>query len=153
MKNFLEIKKIEIFTDNLKNEKILNFEKNNEQLFSILKNSELYELLENNLSKNNIVKKKFIKKKILSLIKKYDIIINCDYFHEFTKKYFSKKIIKKYNSIAYTTFIKHKKISNNNATQIFTKKGPLAFLPISDNETSIVYSVTILTKKKIILKN
>jgi 2-octaprenyl-6-methoxyphenol hydroxylase len=30
---------------------------------------------------------------------------------------------------------------NDTATQIFTKKGPLAFLPISNRETSIVYSV------------
>jgi 2-octaprenyl-6-methoxyphenol hydroxylase len=30
---------------------------------------------------------------------------------------------------------------NDTAVQIFTKKGPLAFLPISDRETSVVYSV------------
>jgi 2-octaprenyl-6-methoxyphenol hydroxylase len=30
---------------------------------------------------------------------------------------------------------------NNTAVQIFTKKGPLAFLPISNKKTSIVYSV------------
>ena len=143
-----KLNKIEIYTDNLKNEKILNFEKNNEQIFSILKNSELYELLDKQLSKNNLFKKKFFKKKIFSLIKKFDIIINCDYFHEFTQKYFSKKIIKKYNSIAYTTIIKHKKIPNKIATQIFTKKGPLAFLPISDTETSIVYSVNNFNKKE-----
>ena len=71
-------------------------------------------------------------------------------FSNITKKYFSKKIIKKYNSFAYTTIIKHEKISNNTATQIFTKKGPLAFLPISNTETSIVYSVypVELIKKK-----
>ena len=33
------------------------------------------------------------------------------------------------------------KNKNNIATQIFTKIGPLAFLPISDNKTSIVYSI------------
>ena len=31
--------------------------------------------------------------------------------------------------------------------QIFTKNGPLAFLPISKNETSIVYSVHDFKKK------
>ena len=31
-----------------------------------------------------------------------------------------------------TTIINHEKISNNIATQIFTKNGPLAFLPISN---------------------
>ena len=40
-----KIKRIEIFTDNLKNEKILNFNKK-DQLFSIIKNYELYRILE-----------------------------------------------------------------------------------------------------------
>ena len=77
---------------------------------------------------------------------KYEIIINCDYFHPITKKYFSKKIDKKYNSFAYTTIIDHEKILNDTATQIFTKKGPLAFLPISNNETSVVFSLHNSTK-------
>ena len=34
-----KIKKIEIFSENLKNEEILNFENNENQLFSIIKNS------------------------------------------------------------------------------------------------------------------
>jgi 2-octaprenyl-6-methoxyphenol hydroxylase len=135
------LKKIEIYTDNLKNEKLLNFANNNEQVFSIIKNHELYNVLEKDLSKNKFFKKRYLTKKNLSFINNYEIIINCDYSHNFTNKYFSKKIIKKYNSIAYTTTIRHKKIANNIASQIFTKKGPLAFLPISNIETSIVYSV------------
>ena len=39
-----------------------------------------------------------------------------------TKKYFSKKIIKKYNSIAYTTIIRHKKILNNIAHKFLQKE-------------------------------
>ena len=35
-----KLKKIEIYTDNLKNEKILNFQNNKDQLFSIIKNFE-----------------------------------------------------------------------------------------------------------------
>ena len=135
-----KLKKIEIFTDNLKKEKILNFE-DNIQLFSIIKNHELYENLEKDLSKNKHFKKKISNNKNLSFVKKYSLIINCDYAHNLTKKYFSKKIAKQYNCFAYTTIIKHKKILNDKAIQIFTKKGPLAFLPISNNETSIVYSV------------
>jgi 2-octaprenyl-6-methoxyphenol hydroxylase len=50
-------------------------------------------------------------------------------------------ITKNYNNYAYTTIIKHSKIINNKAIQIFTSKGPLAFLPISKSETSVVYSV------------
>ena len=34
---------------------------------------------------------------------------------------------KKYNSVAYTTIIKHKKIDNNIAAQIFTKRDQLHF--------------------------
>ena len=37
--------------------------------------------------------------------------------------------------------MEHDKITNTVATQIFTKKGPLAFLPISNSETSIVFSI------------
>ncbi|MDC0416413.1 FAD-dependent monooxygenase, partial [Candidatus Pelagibacter sp.] len=40
-----------------------------------------------------------------------------------------------------------KKIKNNTAYQNFTKNGPIAFLPISDYETSIVYSLKSLDKK------
>jgi len=136
-----KLKKIEIYTDNLKNQKLLNFENNNEQLFSIVKNHELYKVLEKDLFKNKYFKKKCLANKNLALINNYEIIINCDYFHNFTNNYFNKKIIKKYNNTAYTTIMRHKKIENNIALQIFTKKGPLAFLPISNTETSIVYSI------------
>ena len=136
-----KLKKIEIFTDNLKNEKLLNFENNSEQLFSIVKNYDLYKILEKNLSKSKYFKKKIHNNQDLSFINKYELIINCNYFHAVTKKYFSKKIIKKYHSFAHTTTIKHEEILNDTAIQIFTKKGPLAFLPISNNETSVVYSV------------
>ena len=71
----------------------------------------------------------------------YDLIINCEYSNFITKKYFFKRITKNYNNYAYTTIIKHSKINNNKAVQIFTSKGPLAFLPISKFETSVVYSV------------
>ena len=60
-----KLKKIEIFTDNLKNEKLLNFENNNDQLFSIVKNYKLYKLLEKSLKKNKYFKKINLKKKIL----------------------------------------------------------------------------------------
>tara|TARA_B100000902_G_scaffold369284_1_gene393339 strand:- start:2215 stop:3291 length:1077 start_codon:yes stop_codon:yes gene_type:complete len=134
-----KIKHIEIFSENLKNEKLINFESNDNQLFSILRNHQLNEILKKNLSKSKFFKKKYFKFNS-SLIKNYEILIITDYSHSFTKKFFSKKIIKKYNSLAYTTVLKHEKILNNTATQIFTKNGPLAFLPISSNETSIVYS-------------
>ncbi len=142
-----KLKKIEIFTDNLREEKLLNFENNNNQIFSIIKNHELYQLLEKSLSRNKFFKIFFSINKQYSFINNYELVINCDYFHPFTRKYFNKKIDKKYNSFAYTTLIQHEKTLNNIATQIFTKRGPLAFLPISDKETSIVYSIHNLNGK------
>ncbi len=143
-----KLKKIEIFSENLKNEKLLNFTNNNEQLFSIIKNSKLYELLDKSLSSNKFFKKEKFAKNFLFL-KNYDLIVNTDYSNYLTKKFFNRKIIKLYNSFAHTTLIKHKKISNNVATQIFTKKGPLAFLPISNNKTSIVFSINYFRNTKI----
>ena len=136
-----KLKRIEIFSENLKKEKLLNFEVKKDQLFSIFKNQKLYKLLEKDLSKNKFFKSKFYNVENFSLLDQYDLIINCDPYNFITNRYFSKKIVKKYNSNAYTTIIKHDQILNDTATQIFTKKGPLAFLPISNKETSIVYSV------------
>ena len=133
------INKIEIYTDNLNNEKIFNFEKKDENLFSIVKNYDLYESLTLSLKKNKFFNKK---KNKLKSIRDYSLIINCDKNNLLSKKYFQKKLIKKYDSYAHTAIIDHKKFPNNKtAVQIFTKKGPLAFLPISQHKTSIVYSV------------
>ena len=135
-----KLKKIEILSENLNDEKLLIFEDNKKYLFSIIKNSKLYELLEKNLLKNKFFKK-INKKNFVNLNKDYNLIINTDFNNLVSKKYFSKKIIKKYNSLAYVTVMEHDKITNTVATQIFTKKGPLAFLPISNSETSIVFSI------------
>ena len=79
----------------------------------------------------------------MSFIDNYDLVVNCDPSNAITKKYFSKKLIKNYNSNAYTTIISHEKIVNDTAVQIFTNNGPLAFLPISNFKTSIVYSIPV----------
>jgi len=134
-----KLKKIEIFTDNLKKEKLINFENNGTELFSIIKNKSLFEVLEKDLSKN----KYYTKINILnnfSFLNKYNLVVNTDFSNPITKKYFSRKILKEYNSVAYTTIVSHEKIQNDTAVQIFTRMGPLAFLPISENETSVVYS-------------
>ena len=135
-----KLNKIEIYSDNLEKQKLINFENNNDHLFSIVKNYKLQEFLEKNLSHTKYFSKINYKKK-LNYFNDYDLVFNTDYNHPITKKYFNKKIEKKYNSVAYTTIIKHDKIPNNVAVQIFTKNGPLAFLPISEYETSIVYSI------------
>ena len=135
-----KLKKIEIFTDNLNQEKLINFENNGTELFSIIKNKSLFEILEKDLSKN----KYYTKINILNnfgFLDKYNLVVNTDFYNSITKKYFSRKILKEYNSVAYTTIVSHEKIQNDIAVQIFTKMGPLAFLPISENETSVVYSL------------
>ena len=75
------------------------------------------------------------------------MIINCDSNNYLSKKYFTKKIKKNYNNIAYTTIVKHEKIINNIASQVFTRDGPIAFLPISNTKTSIVCSLDSKNKK------
>jgi len=143
-----KLKKIEIFSENLKKKNLINFENRGDQLFSIVKNYELYNLLKKTLSENKFFKAKFVKNVNLTLLQNYELIINCDPLNLISKRYFGKKIVKNYNSYAYTTLITHEKIKNDTALQIFTKKGPLAFLPISDRQTSVVYSFYSSNKQK-----
>ena len=151
------INKIEIYTEKNKSEKIIEFDKSElkEGLFSIIKNSKIYEILKMDLKKRSLFKKIHIKnetyyKKILNE-SKYDLIINCDTKNQISKKLFDKKTFKDYNSEAYTTIIKHKPVTNRKAIQFFTKLGPIAFLPISKIQTSIVFSRN--NSKKSVKKN
>ena len=142
---FWDINKIEIYNKLKEKEKILNFQEKNKILFSIIKNNNLYNLLIESLKKSKnfkkvIIRDKFFYKKIIKN-KKYDLIINCDSTNEISKKYFFKKIIKNYDSTAYVTTLIHRKMENKGASQIFSKYGPIAFLPISENETSVVFSI------------
>jgi len=150
-KFFWEIKKIEIFSEKLKKENLLRFENDQGKLFYMVKNDNLYKYLISKISKNKFFKKHLIKKDSFytNLMKKnrFDLIINCDSNNFLTKKFFIKKIDKNYDNLAYTTILKHKKIANNIATQIFTESGPIAFLPISNSETSIVCSLDTKNRK------
>ncbi len=156
-KNSLDIKKIcwpinyiKIFNESNLNNEILNFGSNNNELFYLFKQNKLYNYLQNNIKKNKFIKKLKVKNNFFySIIKKnnFNLIINSDNKIKIINNLFSKKISRDYNSTAFTSLIKHDNISNNSAFQIFTKFGPLAFLPYSKNETSIVFSV--LNKKKI----
>ena len=143
-----EINKIKIYTEKNSREEILKFNNNNEQIFSIIKNYELEKLLNNKLKKSNFIKFKTITNYKDIIKQEYNLIINCEPNHQITKKFFSKKIEKNYNSYAYTALINHKKvIDNNTAFQNFTNDGPIAFLPISDSQTSVVYSLRTKNKK------
>ena len=148
---FWEIKKIEIFSEKSEKENLLSFENNKNGLFYLIKNDNFYASLMKETSKNRYLKIKSIKnfsfyEKILKK-KKYDLVINCDSNNTLSNKLFAKKINKNYDNIAYTTIFKHKKINNKTATQIFTKYGPIAFLPVSNVETSIVCSLDTKIRK------
>ncbi len=139
------IKKIKIYGENKNYNELFEFQNKDKENFFLIKYSEIYNYFQRTLlSKKKI---KFIKfKKNIDydyLIKhnKYNLIINSDSKNKITLKYFSKKIEKNYDSKSYTTIIDHKKIENNVAVQIFTKFGPLAFLPFSNTKTSIVFSL------------
>jgi len=99
-------------------------------------------LLKNKLKKKKKIKNSYFYQELL-IKNKYDLIINCLPKNFIVKKYFYKTIDKNYNNLAYTAILKHNKLENNTAIQIFTKYGPIAFLPISNTETSVVYSLDI----------
>ena len=142
------INRIKIFSEKDPKKEILEFNDNNKQIFSIVKNYELKKLLVNKLRKSKFVKFKSNMSYSDIIKQQYKLIINCDVNHQVTKKFFSNKIEKDYDSYAYTTTIYHKKITNNNtAFQNFTNNGPIAFLPISETQTSVVYSLKSKNKK------
>ena len=58
-----KLNKIEIYSDKLKKQKLINFGNNNDHLFSITKNYKLREILEKNLFKNKYFRKINFKKK------------------------------------------------------------------------------------------
>ena len=149
-KFYWKIKKIEIYSQKQKNENLLTFENNKNDLFYMVKNEKLYSLLKKNISKNKFYKKIIIKKNFNETLlkkKQYDLIINCDPKNFLAKKYFTKKIEKNYFNLAYIAIIKHNKTVNNTAVQIFTEFGPIAYLPISNTETSVVCSLDIKNRK------
>ena len=139
------INKIKIFSEKNKDNELLTFSNKDKKLFYIINNYKFYKKLENILKLKKNFKKIRIKnqnfyKKILKN-NQFDLVINSEKNNLISKKIFYNKIIKDYKSTAFTVIIKHKKCINDKATQIFTNAGPLAFLPISNFETSIVYSV------------
>ncbi len=125
-------------------------QKNKKNLSYIVKKDYLEKELQKKCNKLNVVKNKIASiqndrflKKIFFQNKKskdYNLIIATE---RDNLKILSneKKINWDYSETAYTFLIKHKKIKNNSARQFFLKDGPLAFLPISNTETSIVWSV------------
>ena len=136
-------KEIKIFTESSKSEEIINFNKKNKEVFNLISYSKL-----NKIFLRKIKNSKFIKfinidtssPSILKIIKNYDLVINSENKNFISNKFFTNKIKKNYRSRAYTFLIHHRHKANDIAIQIFTKFGPLAFLPLSNTKTSIVFS-------------
>ena len=118
---------------------------NKNSLFFIVKNHLLFDKVYKKLKKRKEFKESNINNDsdYLKLLKKKDFqfFVNSETSNFINKKFFFQNIKKDYKSTSYITVIDHQKLTNNISVQIFTKKGPLAFLPISNSKTSLVYSV------------
>lgn len=131
---------------NLKNNpsKKVKFKDNKNENFFLISNDVLLNISEKKCKEiKNIYFKKYQPKDILKIEKNnnYNFVINSQSNNIFIKKFFPNNIKKDYESTAYTSILTHKKINNHTAIQIFTKYGPLALLPLSNDKTSVVYSV------------
>jgi 2-octaprenyl-6-methoxyphenol hydroxylase len=94
---------------------------------------------------SSIYDNKFYKEIIFKDLKKenYNLIIfaSADNLFLLSKFKLRKVIDKSYNEDAYVFNLYHNKIINNSARQFFLKDGPLAFLPVSRTETSVIWSI------------
>jgi 2-octaprenyl-6-methoxyphenol hydroxylase len=115
---FLEINK------KLKSSKNINFI--NKEISSINDNKFYKEIIFKDFKKKNYNLVIFASTNNLFLLSKFKL---------------RKVIDKSYNEDAYVFNLYHKKIINNSARQFFLKDGPLAFLPVSRTETSVIWSI------------
>ena len=115
---FLNIKK------KLKSLKNINFIK--KEISSINDNKFFKEITFKDLIKENYNLIIFASANNLSLLSKFKL---------------RKVVDRSYNENAHVFNLFHKKITNNSARQFFLKDGPLAFLPVSSTETSVIWSI------------
>ncbi len=136
-------KEIKIFTEGSQSKEIINFNKKKKEVFNLISYSKLNEIISKKIKKSKFIKLNHIdtsSPSILKKIKNYDLVINTENKNFISNKFFTNKIKKNYGSRAYTFIINHRHKDNDIAIQIFTKFGPLAFLPLSNTKTSIVFS-------------
>ena len=137
------INEIKVLINKGKINKEIIFNENSKPLFNIIKYDKLVSYVKSKVSKNNYISFKKLKNDnhLLNIVNKnFGLVINCESLNILTKKFLKLKIYKNYNNVAFTTLINHSRLKNNIATQIFTEHGPLAFLPLSEKSTSIVFS-------------
>lgn len=127
--------KIFYMVDNIKIIKYLLKKIRSHKLITLKLNEEILNIENSQLLKN--VKFKSKKKE------KYNLVILCSGTNsKLSKKIFNEEIYEKsYKEIALTVLLKHKYLQNKTARQIFFDNSILAFLPISNTRTSIVWSL------------
>lgn len=150
------IKEIKVLVKNDKEDDKIFFSQNSKPLFNMIKHRELENFVKKKLIRNKKVSFKNIKDRDLTKIvdnEKFQLVINCERKNYLTIKYLKNALFKDYYNRAFTTIIKHSKIKNNRATQIFTKYGPIAYLPLSNRMTSVVFSIESKIKNNLIDKD
>ena len=136
-------KEIKIFLEGSQSKELISFKKKNKEVFNLITYSKLNEIFLKIIKKSKFVKFHHLDTSspiIQKNIKNYDLVINSENKNFISSKFFTNKIKKDYRSRAFTFLINHRSINNIIAIQVFTKFGPLAFLPLSNTKTSIVFS-------------
>ena len=135
------VKNIKIYNDKNNSKELIEFKNKKKESFFLIKYIDIFKCFEKLCKKNRNIKLKKLnyqsQKENFFSKKNNKLIINSDANSNFNNK----RIEKNYNSIAYTGILTHERKENNEAIQIFTKFGPLAFLPLSQTKTSIVFSI------------
>ena len=160
-KNFWPCLKMKLYTDEEnKFSKIFELNEVNtksKKIFYIVENKKLISDLSNIIKISKLIQF-IIKKKILKIINvnllkgvkfekkkssQYNLIVVCTGSNsQLTKSIINEETYKRpYNEIAITMILKHEPLNNNVARQIFLDEAILAFLPVSDRKTSVVFSV------------
>ena len=146
-KIFWPINRIKIYDDKINIPELLDFNSSvkNSNIAYVGYNKKIQFFLEKQINKN--FKTSYLKlEKIKRIIKNknsYQLVLNCTGSNSWvSQNYFkNKSVSKKYDQSAITTIIKHSKMNNTIARQVFCKEGPLAILPLDVNKSAIVWSV------------
>ena len=133
-----------------------------QHLSYIVKKNNLEKLIKKKLNKINLIENKisliedkgFLKKITFKNKKQseYNLIIATE-FQNLKLLSNEEKFNWDYSETAYTFLIYHAKTNNHCARQFFLEDGPLAFLPISNTTTSVVWSVKNKSKAEKIILN
>ena len=117
--------------------------KKKKEVFNLISYSKLNEFFLKKIRKSKFIRLLYTDTSNQIMFKKtknYDLVINSETKNFISKKFFTNKIRKNYRSRAFTFLINHRYKDNDTAIQVFTKFGPIAFLPLSNTKTSIVFS-------------